>query len=195
MLISGNEDLRVQKTISAIKSAFEDLICTQDYEKITVKALCDKAQINKKTFYRYYDSLDDLLKETQNLIIYEYLDKISKYSLPEDLEQINREFFIFSASKGIFYEKITSSVSYSYIRNQMIQNVMDQTWYQSKWMQSLSPSKQKISLGFIQSSSLEIYRQWVQDGKRIPLEEIIAISNDLLCRGVQGFIHSAKKGK
>ena len=65
MLINGTEDLRVQKTIDAIQKTFEDMICEMDYEKITVKELCERARINKKLFYRYYSVLDDLLAELQ----------------------------------------------------------------------------------------------------------------------------------
>ena len=39
MILQGNEDLRVVKTIEAIKREFEALICEKDYEKITVKEL------------------------------------------------------------------------------------------------------------------------------------------------------------
>ena len=53
MILTGNEDLRVVKTIEGIKAAFEELICEKNYEQITVKELCDKARINKKTFYHY----------------------------------------------------------------------------------------------------------------------------------------------
>ncbi len=48
MILQGNEDLRIRKTIQGIKSAFEELICEKEYEKITVRELCDKAQINKR---------------------------------------------------------------------------------------------------------------------------------------------------
>ena len=48
---NGTEDLRVQKTITAIDQAFEELILTTDYEKITVAELARRARINKKTFY------------------------------------------------------------------------------------------------------------------------------------------------
>ncbi|EQC59778.1 hypothetical protein N219_00635 [Limosilactobacillus fermentum MTCC 8711] len=53
MNLNGTEDLRVQKTITAIYQAFEELILTTDYEKITVAELARRARINKKTFYRY----------------------------------------------------------------------------------------------------------------------------------------------
>ena len=51
MILTGNEDLRVQKTIESVKSAFDELVLEKDYEKITVKELCERARINKKTFY------------------------------------------------------------------------------------------------------------------------------------------------
>lgn len=54
---NGTEDLRVQKTITAIDQAFEELILTTDYEKITVTELARRARINKKTFHVMAGSL------------------------------------------------------------------------------------------------------------------------------------------
>ena len=54
---NGTEDLRVQKTITAIDQAFEELILTTDYEKITVVELARRARINKKTFHVMAGSL------------------------------------------------------------------------------------------------------------------------------------------
>lgn len=188
MLLDGTEDLRVQKTIEAIQNTFEQMICEMDYAKITVKELCERARINKKTFYRYYDVLDDLLAELQNIMTQEYLERIANYRIPEELDKINREFFLYSVEKGMVYEKITCSGSYNYIRNTMINNVMRSTWGESTWLQLLDTSKQNILLGFVQSASVEMYRRWVTDGKKIPLEEIIEISNQLLYAGVNGFV-------
>ena len=61
MLIKGTEDLRVQKTMAAIDRAFSELLVEKDYGKIAVKELCERARINKKTFYAYYAGLDELL--------------------------------------------------------------------------------------------------------------------------------------
>lgn len=188
MLLNGTEDLRVQKTIEAIHKTFEEMICEMDYEKITVKELCERARINKKTFYQYYDVLDDLLSELQNIMTREYLERIAGYRIPEELDKINREFFLYSFEKGLVYEKITCSGSYNYIRNKMVNNVMSSTWGKSTWLQSLDTYKQNILLGFVQSASVEMYRRWVTDGKKIPLEEIIEISNQLLCAGVNGLV-------
>ena len=188
MILDGTEDLRVQKTIEAIHKAFEEMLYEMNYEKITVKELCERAKINKKTFYRYYAVLDDLLAELQGLFTQEYLKRIENYKVPEDLDKINREFFLYSVEKGPLYEKITCSGSYDYIRSKMVNDVMNSKWGQSTWLQLLEPSKQAILLEFIQSASMAVYRKWVADGKKIPLRDMIELSNQLLCSGVNGFI-------
>ena len=46
-------DLRVVRTRNALRAAFEELIAETTLDKITVKALTDRAGINRKTFYFY----------------------------------------------------------------------------------------------------------------------------------------------
>lgn len=131
MLLNDSEDLRVQKTIEAIQKIFEEMICEMDYEKITVKELCERARINKKIFYRYYDVLDDLLAELQGIMSQEYIKRVENYRIPKELDQINREFFLYSVEKEMVYEKITCSVNCTYVRNKIIDNMIVSTWRKS----------------------------------------------------------------
>ena len=124
MILKGNEDLRVVKTIEGIKSAFESLICEKDYEKITVKELCDRARINKKTFYHYYETLDALLTEMQAELSLGFIERVKDYSLPDQLDKVNREFFVFASEQGLAYEKITCGGSYRHIRDEMTDRIV-----------------------------------------------------------------------
>lgn len=187
MLLTGHEDLRVKRTIESIKRAFEELICEKDYEKITVKELCDRATINKKTFYNYYPTLDDLLAEMQRQLSAKYIERVKDFKLPEELDKVNREFFIYSEEQGLAYEKITCSGSYSAIRQKMIDEVVNSTWGRSQRFMELDPGLRRILLDYINTVSVGNYRQWVADGKKIPLEKMIDISNRLICSGTDGF--------
>lgn len=187
MILKGNEDLRVIKTIEGIKGAFEELICEKDYEKITVKELCERARINKKTFYHYYETLDFLLAEMQLEMSSEYIDRVKEYRLPEELDKVNREFFIYSASKGQAYEKITCSGAYHSIRDAMVAEITDTSWGSSKKFQKLSEYEKNLLLGFVNNSVLTAYRQWVEDGKQMPLEDVIELTNRIVLGGVKGF--------
>ena len=187
MILKGNEDLRVVKTIEGIKTAFEELICEKDYEKITVKELCDKARINKKTFYHYYETLDALLAEMQIELSSGYIERIKDYDLPEDLDKVNREFFVYSAEQSLAYEKITCSGTYHSVRDEMVADVNVAGWGKSKKYQKLSDYEKKLLMGFINNAVLTAYRQWVEDGKKMPMEEVIEMSNRIVLGGVNGF--------
>jgi len=187
MILTGNEDLRVKKTITGIKTAFEALICEKEYDRITVKELCDRAQVNKKTFYHYYETLDALLGELQMELSSGYLERIKHFKLPEELDKVNREFFLYSAEQGTTYEKITISGMYHAIRDEMIADVNDAGWGKSAAFNRLTDYQKRMLMMFINNASLGAYRQWIEDGKQMPLEDVIEMTNCLVLGGVRSF--------
>ena len=56
---------RVRLTKSLLKGALTDLLKEKDLVKISVRELCDIAQINRTTFYKYYGSQFDLFSEME----------------------------------------------------------------------------------------------------------------------------------
>jgi len=190
MKITGYEDLRVQRTISNIYKAFEQLICEKEYQKITVKELSELAQINKKTFYRYYPTLDDLLTELQAQYAKEYLKEIEGLQYPRDLAKSVRIFFTYSANQGEAYDRITSSTVGGYvgIRQQMIDSVMKSTWGESKEFNLLEDWKKTVLLNFVEQTGLNVYKQWIAQGKKEPLESVIESATLLMQGGVNNFL-------
>ena len=194
MLIKGTEDLRIQKTIAAIKESFEALICEKEYNEITVTELCQRAKINKKTFYHYYPTLDDLLDEMHMELSSAYIELVKDCRLPEEAEKVNRIFFEYSAAQGLAYEKITCSTgSYSASQQAMYRKVMDATWGKSPAFQRLSREEQNLVLAFINSFGVGFYRQWVADGKKLPLERVIELSGTMMCGGLDRFFKIKKE--
>ena len=100
------EDIRTKKTIRNIHKSFIELFKGKDYEKITVKELIEKAEISKKTFYRYYSSIDNLFLEIQDKITNEYIQKFSLLAFPKDLKNIINTFIDFSEIYGNAHDKI-----------------------------------------------------------------------------------------
>lgn len=182
MTNSKKEDLRVQKTKEAIRRAFEEMICEMDYEKISIKELTQRARINRKTFYLHYNTLDDLLRELQNEMAQNFIKRTEEFKSSRDMDKITREFFLFSEELGKFGEKITCSGSFKYISRRITNDIMEQTWKSSIENCYI----QNIVMTYLSESTLAIYKQWVADEKKIPLEEIIKIATDLVCKGING---------
>ena len=188
MKLSGHEDLRVQKTIQSIRTAFSVMLLKEDYRKITVTALCRQAVINKKTFYRYYDSVDALLEEILSEFSKGYVDILADYRLPEDLDKINAALLTNITLQGPLYEKILCSVSYQHLSSHLVEEYIAKSWGTAPAFQQLSPGEQELFTTFIHATGLSMYRQWVEGGKKISLEEVIEITNKLLSQGVSGLL-------
>lgn len=83
----------------------EALICLlekKDIEYITIKELCNKAGVNRSTFYLHYESINDLVEETINYInekfvgyfnenSKKFIEKIKDSSL-EDLKLVEKKY-------------------------------------------------------------------------------------------------------
>lgn len=189
MRIVGYEDLRVQKTIKVIYQAFESLIVEKDYQQITVTELARRAEINKKTFYRYYPTLDALLAELQARYSEDYLKIIGEYEYPRDLEKSLRSFFEYSNSMGAAYDKISTNRVYSGIRQQMIDKVMLSTWHNSSEFKKLTNFERETLLKYIENIGLQIYQQWVADDKEEPIENVIAVACKLVRSGTDAMLY------
>lgn len=62
-----------QNTHSSIQQALLTLLETDDLSRISVRKICDLAQINRSTFYTHYSSIEDLLNEIDSLLRIDHL--------------------------------------------------------------------------------------------------------------------------
>ena len=78
------------------------LLENKDIEYITIKEICNKAGVNRSTFYLHYENINDLVEETMNYInkkfmnyfnenTKEFIEKIKNSKL-EDLKLIEKKY-------------------------------------------------------------------------------------------------------
>ncbi len=86
-------------TALLMNEALIKLLDKKDYEYISVKELCNKAGVNRSTFYLHYDSMDELLEETVENINKRFYDsfgvKAKNFKLiadSKDLVLINKDY-------------------------------------------------------------------------------------------------------
>ncbi len=72
------ENRRVKVTKKMLKESFIKLLETKDIASITIKELCEQADINRSTFYAHYNDQYDLMTKIQN----ELIENIESYLAP-----------------------------------------------------------------------------------------------------------------
>ncbi len=73
----NRQENKYRNTASLMDEALLLLLEKKDYDRITVKEICEKAGVNRTTFYLHYDSINDLLQETISMINMRFTDSLS----------------------------------------------------------------------------------------------------------------------
>ena len=180
-----HQDPRVARTKEAIQGVFKKMVCEMTYEKITVKAITQAARINRNTFYLHYNCVDDVLAEIQAKHSSEYTAIVSGFDQLKDTGKLVRSFFEYMEAQDDFFKRVTCDSRFDYIRERM-QNRVTKQAAESHPLKGLDQSVRNILLTFNNCIVL-LYRQWVADGRKIPMEEMIELATTLLENGMKGF--------
>lgn len=71
----NKSESKYYNTACLMDEALLQLLEKKDYDYITVKEICEKAGVNRSTFYLHYETVNDLLKESLSYIFSKFTDK------------------------------------------------------------------------------------------------------------------------
>lgn len=178
-------DLRVEKTLDAIREAFKEMVLEMDANKITVKELTERARIHRKTFYLHYVSIEALFEEMLEYATTTYFNHIDEVPLPMPMTEVNRVFFSYMAKQDAFTERLVCTESYREFSNRIFSAALEHNRKRFNPYSHLTLAEQNIVNTFTAESSLAMYRKWVADGKKVPVERLIELTGALLSSGTR----------
>ena len=156
-------DLRVIKTKSLIKGAFIELVEEKGFDNVSIKDICNKALINRNTFYLHYYDKVDLLRKMADEVFFEQEKAIDFFG--GDITIENRE----NIKKGLinvfnvlykeieFYRVILLDTNMSgYINN--FENELKKRYISRL---NIDYDKNKIELDFIFYGITGVIRNWI----------------------------------
>ncbi len=180
-------DQRTLRTKHRILTTFEEMICEKKPELINIKALTDRCGIHRKTFYLHYTCIEALYEDALNILIQQYNDKIAKLPNPYtyyDLTKILFEFY----SKNEYRECLFCNPKYVEFSSRLGATTLKHNRSIYNPYQNYSIEMQNIINAFVSQASAVAFRQWVADGKKVPMDDAIQMVGSLLEKGVQSII-------
>ena len=184
-------DRRIIKTKKAIRAAFTKLVAKEDINHITIKELADEADISRKTFYFYYTSVWDIAEEIQNEIADKLFAIIDENGLALEEE-----------SYQLIYEKFKESIQNDYQLLISILNASNNPSIREKTIKHFKELLLKrysnsfitedkvanLSIDFIISGSMYVFKKWNNSDKNISLEEFVHMLLLLTRYGLKGLL-------
>ncbi len=175
-------DRRVIRTKKAIRSALLQLALKKEPEKITIKEIAAKADVDRKTVYNYYNGIADIFGEIENELIAGFRREAEGLVGNYDAQQfflavarlINQDFEM--------YELIMRSNNSTFI-NKIVLFLRE--WIQTTLNQSgkLDPEKISAATEYLSGGIFNAYRYWFQSDRKKPLEQF---SLELCCLVIEG---------
>lgn len=166
-----NVDPRVRRTRRLLREALVALILKKDFASISIKEITERAEVAYITFYRHYESLDQLLMEVLDEGLGELMTRIETLAKQSDTSNLETEgmlIFEYVGQKADLFHILFKSQSVTRVRKKVLRNIA--VTFQKSCVplaRSNNPVTVNILSNHIATSLLALIEWWL-DNKMIP---------------------------
>lgn len=190
-MLNENDDRRVKYTRMVLEASLIELLQKKHIDKISVKEICEKADINRSTFYAHYSDPNNLLQTIVQSVLSElnaYLDNFSyKKNGTESIQIISRIFDYIIANADRF--KVILGENGDIGLQKKIMMLVQQKGMREWWNHiELDEELIEYLLLFGVNGSIGIVQKWLQSGMKQSAVEMAEIITNLTLRGYSAYI-------
>lgn len=187
-------DRRIVRSRNAILSAFERLLMDKTLADITVSAIAREANVDRKTFYVHFGTVDGLLDAIAEDVVGMIVDSVERTLASLGSDPNERAL----GAAATFFRTVNEALCNNLVLNrQLIENIpLDDFMARLR-----APLEREIAerdllpmglkdelfdyyLAFLLSGIIGIYRTWALSDGSVPIERISEVANNLTLSGL-----------
>lgn len=187
-------DRRIVRSRNAILSAFERLLMEKPLADITVSAIAREANVDRKTFYVHFGTVDGLLDAIAEDVVGMIVDSVERTLASLGGDPNERAL----GAAATFFKTVNEALCNNLVLNrQLIENIpLDDFMARLR-----APLEREIAerdllpmglkdemfdyyLAFLLSGIIGIYRTWALSDGSVPIERISEVANNLTLNGL-----------
>lgn len=187
-------DRRIVRSRNAILSAFERLLMEKALADITVSAIAREANVDRKTFYVHFGTVDGLLDAIAEDVVGMIVDSVERTLASLGSDPNERAL----GAAATFFRTVNEALCNNLVLNrQLIDNIpLDDFMARLR-----APLEREIAerdllpmglkdelfdyyLAFLLSGIIGIYRTWALSDGSVPIERISEVANNLTLSGL-----------
>ena len=189
-----NIDPRVKRTRRLLRDALVSLILKKDFASITIREITGRAEVAYITFYRHYESLDQLLMEVLDEGLTElmtHIETLAKQSDTSALETEGRLIFEYIEQKADLFRILLKSQSVTRVRKKVVGNIV------AIFQKSCVPLERlgnqvtiNIASNHIATSLLSLIEWWLENNMKPSPTEMGKVYKSLIIDSTVGAVSS-----
>ncbi len=185
------ESQRVAETKERIRNAFFDLYAEKKVDRISIKEITDKAELNRGTFYVYYKDIYDLLEKTEDELLAELIVKLRDL-IPRIIREENINPFLPPLE---FYQRYSKFLKVLLGANgdpnfiHKIKTILKKTLTELMRNEKIPEvENMEYVIEFISSGQIGIISYWLANDMSLPISGLGEMIKNIMLQGPIGYL-------
>lgn len=186
--MENKNNKRYQDTHKRLKTVFRQLALQMPLAKITVAKIISTAQVNRKTFYLHWETIEflheEITREMSELLVERYRKHIALDTLNTAEALHQALIFIIEEPDPFTHHVITEKDAFPLYQEMMAQLVQKLSQDFAHYLQ-LTDDKRQLLFSYITSGFMMLYRKWYHSGKNQSLDELKSLAFTLISSNIE----------
>ena len=163
--------------------ALMEILKNKSFEFITVSEICEKAGVNRSTFYLHYENIGNLLDETVRYLLDEFLSYFEVKYEKEEIVFVSEKYILpyleyCKDNKAVFITALKNGKLFGFdaINKRMFDNVFNPILEKFSYPES----ERKYIMKFYLTGITAVVNEWLLENCEKPKEEVVKIIEDCI---------------
>ncbi|WP_041967720.1 TetR/AcrR family transcriptional regulator [Mesobacillus selenatarsenatis] len=179
-------DRRKKYTRMVLKESLMQLLKNKPISNITIKEICEQADINRSTFYSHYSSQYGLLNAIEEEFIEDMVSTLNQYNFSKEEEalKMTEKILEYIAMKSDVCQILLSENSDIHFQKKGM--MITQEFIFNNWMTHSQVDRETFEYMniFVVSGSIYVIKNWLESGMDKTPREMAEIINNFINRGL-----------
>jgi len=162
------EDRRVKYTKMVLKESLIDLLSQKDISAITIKEICEEADVNRTTFYAHYADQYDLLRQIEDELLQNlkaYITVFKQKKADAIFVDILEEMFEYIKANAKLCKLLLSKEGNLDFQKRIMMLVYD-TNLVAKPNETLKKGEEEYVYSFVITGCVGVIHKWLEEGMK-----------------------------
>ena len=164
---------RTQMTRLLLKTALSELMREKPFSQITIKEICEQADLNRTTFYLHYADQRELLSDVEDEVQQKTLEYLRNIKPADDAPSLIEAFLRYIEEHADLFRTLLCDADSEDFRSRFIQNTLKSLRFNIPI--SCPPDEEPYVLCFLMQGSVHMIMEWIRRGFDIDAKQLACL--------------------
>ena len=177
------ENRKIRYTKMVIRSSLMELMKSKSILDVSIKDICELADISRTTFYAHYKDQYELLRQIEEetfIYIKNMLDKYKEKNSKREIMQMLEETFTYVANNGSSTQVLLSENGDASFQKKLIQHLINHNPVTNRLYKNQNDEEGKYYSVYMVHGSIGLIQHWLKNNMSIPVPQFARMVSNLL---------------